>query len=126
MYAMYPNTAVVGKGQQPMQHVTDKGRLVHTATAVMHNTRPGCCHYWIIGVADGPVSNGTCKLCGEKREFSNHMRLSEDAPKRKAQRYLAQNGINAMQRKEFYRMPPGRYDRALTLSLHSQVKAGGS
>lgn len=30
-----------------------------------------CRHYWIIESADGPVSKGVCKFCGEKREFLN-------------------------------------------------------
>ena len=30
-----------------------------------------CGHYWIIEVANGPRSLGTCKYCGETREFLN-------------------------------------------------------
>ncbi len=30
-----------------------------------------CTHHWIIEMPDGPVSAGTCKLCGETREFRN-------------------------------------------------------
>ena len=30
-----------------------------------------CHHYWVIEVADGPMSRGTCKYCGETREFLN-------------------------------------------------------
>jgi hypothetical protein len=30
-----------------------------------------CRHYWVIEAADGPVSQGVCKFCGEKREFLN-------------------------------------------------------
>ena len=30
-----------------------------------------CAHYWLIGIADGPVSIGTCKLCGAVKEFKN-------------------------------------------------------
>jgi hypothetical protein len=30
-----------------------------------------CRHYWIIEEADGPVSSGVCKFCGERREFLN-------------------------------------------------------
>ena len=36
-----------------------------------------CRHYWIIEIARGPVSKGTCRLCEEIRAFSNHV---EDAP----------------------------------------------
>ena len=30
-----------------------------------------CRHYWVIDAADGPVSSGVCKFCGEKRDFLN-------------------------------------------------------
>ncbi|MBA7628033.1 hypothetical protein ES703_35503 [subsurface metagenome] len=30
-----------------------------------------CRHYWHIEEADGPVSRGICKICGEKKEFQN-------------------------------------------------------
>lgn len=28
-------------------------------------------HYWLIDSPDGPTSQGTCRHCGEKREFRN-------------------------------------------------------
>ena len=30
-----------------------------------------CHHFWVIEVANGPKSVGTCKYCGETREFFN-------------------------------------------------------
>ena len=30
-----------------------------------------CHHFWVIEVANGPASRGTCKYCGEKKEFYN-------------------------------------------------------
>jgi hypothetical protein len=30
-----------------------------------------CHHFWVIEVANGPSSVGTCKYCGEKKEFLN-------------------------------------------------------
>lgn len=30
-----------------------------------------CEHYWVIEVANGPRSVGTCKYCGATREFLN-------------------------------------------------------
>ena len=30
-----------------------------------------CAHYWVIDRPDGPESEGVCKLCGEKKAFSN-------------------------------------------------------
>ena len=33
--------------------------------------KPACGHYWVIDAANGPTSYGTCKYCGEKKEFYN-------------------------------------------------------
>ena len=33
----------------------------------------GCCHHWVIQPADGPISNGSCQVCGETREFKNYV-----------------------------------------------------
>jgi hypothetical protein len=30
-----------------------------------------CRHYWYIEAADGPISRGICKICGEEKEFYN-------------------------------------------------------
>jgi hypothetical protein len=30
-----------------------------------------CRHYWVIEVANGPVSRGKCKYCGAKKDFYN-------------------------------------------------------
>ncbi len=30
-----------------------------------------CAHHWVIDAASGPVSQGTCRVCGESREFKN-------------------------------------------------------
>ncbi len=30
-----------------------------------------CRHFWVIEVANGPVSRGQCKLCGERKDFCN-------------------------------------------------------
>ena len=32
-----------------------------------------CRHHWVIQAADGPVSNGSCQVCGETREFKNYV-----------------------------------------------------
>ena len=32
-----------------------------------------CAHHWVIQPADGPMSNGTCQICGEIREFQNYV-----------------------------------------------------
>ena len=32
-----------------------------------------CCHHWVIQPAEGPVSDGSCQVCGEVREFKNYV-----------------------------------------------------
>ena len=32
-----------------------------------------CRHHWVIQPADGPVSEGSCQICGETREFKNYV-----------------------------------------------------
>lgn len=34
---------------------------------------PVCAHHWVIQPADGPMSNGTCQICGESRDFNNYV-----------------------------------------------------
>ena len=52
----------------------------HTPIApalAVENTAAGttteCRHHWVIQPADGPVSNGSCRICGESREFKNYV-----------------------------------------------------
>ncbi len=32
-----------------------------------------CRHHWVIQPADGPMSNGVCRICGETRDFQNYV-----------------------------------------------------
>ena len=32
----------------------------------------GCRHHWLIDRPSGPVSKGSCRVCGEIREFRNY------------------------------------------------------
>ena len=41
-------------------------------------TRQGCCHYWVIEVANGGTSEGICRFCGEQRLFDNHLHVFGD------------------------------------------------
>ena len=34
--------------------------------------RSPCVHYWVIEQPAGPVSKGTCRSCGEERDFPNY------------------------------------------------------
>jgi hypothetical protein len=39
-----------------------------------------CSHHWMIDFAVGPLSRGSCKVCGEERLFRNHLMWSEVVP----------------------------------------------
>ena len=36
----------------------------------------GCVHHWVIEPPNGAVSQGSCKVCGEKQEFRNSFEYS--------------------------------------------------
>ncbi|MSP79099.1 MAG: hypothetical protein EXR67_06060 [Dehalococcoidia bacterium] len=46
----------------------------------------GCKHFWLIDTPTGPASRGTCKHCGQMKEFRNYLEAasywddSDDAP----------------------------------------------
>ena len=40
---------------------------------IVADAAPGCCHHWVIQPADGPISSGSCQVCGEIREFKNYV-----------------------------------------------------
>ncbi len=44
---------------------------IATDTPVETMVENQCCHHWIIETANGPVSQGTCRICRETREFRN-------------------------------------------------------
>ena len=37
---------------------------------------PDCPHHWAIESPNGPTSYGTCKRCGETREFRNSIKIT--------------------------------------------------
>lgn len=43
----------------------------------------GCRHFWVIETPNGPVSRGVCRLCGEKKEFSNYITQEKQTSGRK-------------------------------------------
>jgi hypothetical protein len=45
----------------------------HLATNDTTVTAAVCTHHWVIETPTGPVSRGTCKLCGGEREFKNYL-----------------------------------------------------
>ncbi len=42
-------------------------------TKLPESVSGSCIHYWLIDPPDGPVSQGTCRTCGEQREFTNSL-----------------------------------------------------
>jgi len=51
-------------------------QITTTPTPQLENTRAAvevCRHHWVIQPADGPVSNGSCQICGENRKFKNYV-----------------------------------------------------
>ena len=47
---------------------TDQDELEVEAT----QERSACQHHWVIDPPSGPISKGTCRCCGEEREFQNY------------------------------------------------------
>ena len=51
-------------------------QITTTPTPQLENTKAAvevCRHHWVIQPADGPVSNGSCQICGENRKFKNYV-----------------------------------------------------
>ena len=51
-------------------------QIITAPTSELENTETAvevCRHHWVIQPADGPVSNGSCQICGENREFKNYV-----------------------------------------------------
>ena len=43
---------------------------------VVEENVPVCRHHWVIQAATGPVSFGSCRLCGRAKEFKNYVEAS--------------------------------------------------
>ncbi len=57
-----------------------------------------CVHHWMIDSPNGPVSRGTCKVCGESSEFKNSIQGSgwdRESPRSKRARQAKANAANA-------------------------------
>lgn len=53
-----------------------------------------CVHHWMIESPNGPVSMGTCKVCGESSEFKNSIQGSgwdRESPQSKRARQAKAN-----------------------------------
>lgn len=66
------------RARQPGQVFVDLESAAPEPTA--RSRKHECCHHWIIEVAIGPLSKGTCKQCGEEKLFRNQLQWDEIAP----------------------------------------------
>jgi hypothetical protein len=44
-----------------------------TVDFIEENQTVSCVHFWQIASPNGPLSRGTCKLCGDTKEFRNSL-----------------------------------------------------
>ncbi len=57
-----------------------------------------CVHHWMIESPNGPVSMGTCRVCGESSEFKNSIQGSgwdRESPQSTRARQAKANAANA-------------------------------
>jgi len=55
-----------------MEEVMFRSRRNYMPAIIQRSeTTPGCRHHWVIEKARGPISRGTCRLCGEEKDFRN-------------------------------------------------------
>jgi hypothetical protein len=47
------------------------GKVKIKEKASVQALKEPCRHFWVIEVANGPMSGGKCKFCGAKKEFYN-------------------------------------------------------
>ena len=62
-------------------------QITTAPTPELENTEAAveaCRHHWAIQPADGPVSNGSCQICGENREFKNYVESATGGDSRRA------------------------------------------
>ncbi len=66
---------------------------------------PECEHFWQIDAPNGPISEGTCKKCGQTREFQNSIQTSgwdrgNSAARKKAAEAASARAASAGAKKE--------------------------
>ncbi|MCH8198674.1 MAG: hypothetical protein IIA54_01210 [Chloroflexi bacterium] len=45
-------------------------------TEIVGYIESDCPHHWVIDSPNGPTSTGTCRVCGEIREFKNSIQIT--------------------------------------------------
>jgi|GEM_PF-2348140 hypothetical protein len=48
----------------------------NSEVAEFEDLHPECAHQWLIDAPAGPISNGTCRVCKQTREFQNSIQTS--------------------------------------------------
>jgi hypothetical protein len=96
-----------------------------TGLPVAEKGRRECCHYWVIGFPYDASSGARCRLCGEERQFSNYLMLSDSASTGKGgRRYLADYASDVRRQSNPYPMPPNRHNRPSALALLGEMGLG--
>lgn len=60
----------------PSSSAKKKTTASEETTAEAKASDNGCVHHWVIEPPNGAVSQGSCKSCGEKKEFRNSFEYS--------------------------------------------------
>ncbi len=50
--------------------------MTQQTTELEEPVEPDCAHHWAIQSPNGPTSHGTCKRCGETKEFKNSIKIT--------------------------------------------------
>ncbi|MCX5998595.1 MAG: hypothetical protein NTU41_03115 [Chloroflexi bacterium] len=59
-------SAAIGGDLQTLFQASSTSSIVDKPSAAQ-----ACRHHWVLESAGGPVSHGSCKLCGARKEFKN-------------------------------------------------------
>jgi hypothetical protein len=50
--------------------------MTQQADGILEVLESDCNHHWVIDSPNGPTSVGTCRTCGELREFKNSIQIT--------------------------------------------------
>jgi hypothetical protein len=78
--------------------MTRKSGLVLDKVVEKPANKAACQHFWLIGPALGPTSQGACKYCGQKKTFLNI--VEENQPKENLSRFFDKDEAGAAEKEE--------------------------
>ena len=64
------------RGASTYMSPTSKKNAAPAEEVTAEVTEGGCVHHWVIDPPNGAVSQGSCKVCGDKKEFRNSFEYS--------------------------------------------------